>query len=67
MRPEKATQRDFMRQLIEKHGRNEALVCKQYALAEQRGKVQRFSNSHGITPEEYAHALWRDGAKKGWF
>jgi hypothetical protein len=39
----------------------------EYALAESRGEVPRQSNEHDLTPEEYAHALWRDGERKGWF
>jgi hypothetical protein len=28
--------------------------------------VKRASNVRGMTPEEYAEALYRDGVKKGW-
>jgi hypothetical protein len=61
------TQRDMMRLLIERHGRDEAAVCKAYAAAERRGEVPRYRNKSGRTADEYALALWRDGEKKGWF
>ncbi len=60
-------QRDMMRHLIAKYGQNEEKVCREYALAESRGEVPRQSNEHDLTPEEYAHALWKDGERKGWF
>jgi hypothetical protein len=60
------TQRDVMRRLVAKLGRNEAAVCRAYAAAEQRGEVPRQRNTHGITAEQYARALWNDGVKKGW-
>jgi hypothetical protein len=40
-------------------------VVREYA-AEARGEVKRKSNSHGITAEQYARALWNDAVKKGW-
>jgi hypothetical protein len=61
------TQRDMMRRLIANLGRVEDTVCKAYAAAERRGEVPRNRNKYGLTPEEYARALWRDGDRKGWF
>jgi len=61
------TQRDMMRNLIAQCGRNEEQVCSAYAAAERRGDVERDSNEHGLTPEQYARALWQDGERKGWF
>ena len=60
-------QRDMMRNLIAKHGNNESQVCVAYASAERRGEVTRNSDKYGLTPEDYARRLWRDGLKKGWF
>ena len=60
-------QRDMMRDLIAKHGNNESQVCMAYAAAERRGEVNRNSDKYGLTPEDYARRLWRDGLKKGWF
>ncbi len=57
----------MMRQLIAKYGRNEDKVCSEYAAAESRGDVPRYSNRYELTSEQYARALWRDGDRKGWF
>lgn len=59
-------QRDMMRRLVVKCGRSEEAVCREYASAEIRGEVSRKKNGSGLTPEEYARALWRDGERKGW-
>lgn len=59
-------QRDMMRLLISRFGRNEERVCEEYALAEQRGEVERGRNAYGLSAKDYAHALWRDGERKGW-
>ena len=37
-----------------------------YARAEAAGEVQRKRNENGLTPEEYAKRLFRDGERKGW-
>lgn len=60
------TQRDFMRELVRRHGRSEEVVIREYAEAERRGEVLRQRNEHGLDAETYARALWRDGMKKGW-
>ena len=57
---------DLMRQLVAKYGRNPDTVCPLYAKAELEGIVQRKSNKYGISSEEYAVRLYRDGDKKGW-
>lgn len=57
----------MMRDLVARFGRNEDVVCRAYAAAESRGDVPRQSNKYGLTPEQYARALWRDGARRGWF
>ena len=60
------SQRDVMRQFYRQCGGNETLVVAAYARAEAAGEVQRKRNQNGLTPEEYAKALFRDGEKKGW-
>jgi hypothetical protein len=60
-------QKEMMCQLIAKYGYNEELICRAYAAAERRGGVPRNSHYYGMTPEEYARTLWRDGIRKGWF
>lgn len=62
----KPSQRDFMRELVERFGADEERVVREYAEAERRGEVGRKRNSHGYTPEQYARALWNDAVKKGW-
>jgi hypothetical protein len=59
-------QREMMRTLVARFGRNEDRVCREYALAEERGDVERQSNEHRLSSDEYARALWRDGIRKGW-
>jgi hypothetical protein len=56
-----------MRQLIKRLGRDQKRVCRAYAEGERRGEVSRVNNSTRLTPDEYAHALWIDGERKGWF
>jgi len=43
----------------------EAVVTAQYAESERRGAVQRDSNAYGISSEDYAKALWRNGWRRG--
>lgn len=62
----KLSQRDFMRQLVSRFGHDEERVVREYAAAEARGEVERQSNSHRLTAEQYARALWNDAVKKGW-
>ncbi|GAA2867176.1 hypothetical protein GCM10010837_18110 [Aminobacter niigataensis] len=59
-------QREHMRRLVAKLGRNQDAVCAAYADAERSGLVMRAKNTTGHSPEEYALALWRDGERKGW-
>ena len=60
-------QTDLMRALILEYGRDSETVCKHYAIAEERGEVLRKSNKNGLTAEQYARALYRDGERRGWF
>ena len=60
------SQREFMRDLVRRYGANEERVIREYAEAEKRGEVQRKRNSYDLMPEQYARALWRDAAHKGW-
>jgi hypothetical protein len=57
---------ELMRELVAKHGRRPETVCPLYAKAERDGIVQRKSNRHEISPEQYAYRLYRDGERKGW-
>jgi hypothetical protein len=59
-------QRDTMLALIRKHGHDSEKVCSEYSRIEERGEVARKSNQHGITPQNYARGLWKDGIRKGW-
>jgi hypothetical protein len=55
-----------MRELVRRFGPDEGHVVREYAAAEGHGEVERKSNSHGVTAEQYAHALWNDAVKTGW-
>lgn len=59
-------QRDYMRGLVAKLGRNKDAVCAAYATAELDGSVVRSRIDHSISSAAYAEALWRDGDRKGW-
>lgn len=59
-------QREYMRRLVASLGRNQNAACAAYADAERKGLVVRAKNTSGITSEQYALALWRDGQRKGW-
>jgi hypothetical protein len=60
------SQRDVMRILVVAHKGDESRIIKEYIEAERLGKVERQSNSHGLSAEEYALRLYRDGLQKGW-
>jgi hypothetical protein len=60
------TQRDKMRELFRKFGKDVDLVVKKYADAEQRGDVTRRRNSHGLNSHNYGVRLLADGIKKKW-
>lgn len=55
-----------MRQIVKESGRDPHVVCPEYARREENGEVVRKSNRHNLSAERYAHALLRDGIKKGW-
>ena len=61
-----------MRELYALHAGDEAKVCAAYAEAERAGRVGRSSNEYGISPEDYAKRLYRNGhyvrpgKTKGW-
>ena len=60
------SQRGVMLRLYRQHRGNAELAVEAYAAAERRGQVHRRSNTHDVTAEAYARALYRDGIKKGW-
>jgi hypothetical protein len=60
------TQRDVMRDLFILHRGNRELTISAYAAAERNGESPRESNTHSLTPEQYAKALLRDGLRRGW-
>jgi hypothetical protein len=59
-------QRDKMRELFRKYGKNHDLIVEKYADAERRGDVIRKRNSHGLASDNYASRLLADGIKKKW-
>jgi hypothetical protein len=59
-------QRDKMRELFRKYGRNHDLIVEKYAEAERRGDVVRKRNSHGLASDNYANRLLADGLRKKW-
>ena len=60
------TQRDMMRESYRRYGQDEERVVREYAAAEERGEVERKSNSQDHNSIQYARALWKDGVRKGW-
>ena len=60
------TQRDCMREIWSSVGHNEDEAIKEYVRCEENGTVDRKSNDSGLTAEQYAKALLKDGLKKGW-
>lgn len=60
------TQRDMMRELHGRYRGNAERIIRAYAEAEERGEVERRSDRHGLTPDQYARALWADAERKGW-
>ena len=59
-------QRVHMCALFQKHEGNRMKVCIEFAQAVRNGLVKHRSNLNKVTAEQYALALWYDGAKKGW-
>ena len=64
--PTPAKQRDFMRDLVKKHGLSKEVVCAAFAEALKAGLVKWKNNTSNYSPEKYADAVWRDGEIKGW-
>lgn len=64
--PRKPNQRDTMRLIFKRVGNDEDKLIAGYAAAEKRGDVVRKRNKHGMTAEDYARALLKDAAAKGW-
>jgi hypothetical protein len=50
---------------VAKRGEGEQKGCQKYAYADQYGEVPR--TRKGLTSDEYARALWRDGIANRWF
>ncbi|HEX7929632.1 MAG TPA: hypothetical protein VF470_01805 [Sphingomicrobium sp.] len=59
-------QREYMRQLVTKHGADQKKVCAAYAKAEREGLVKRSRDEHDTSPEVYADELWRDAQRWDW-
>ena len=59
-------QRVHMCALFKKHEGNRVNACAEFAQAVREGLVKHKSNLNKVTHEQYAVALWYDGAKKGW-
>lgn len=59
-------QRDKMRELCKLYPDQPDRIIKEYAVAEQSGEVVRLRNKSGLSPMEYAKALYLDKLKKGW-
>lgn len=59
-------QREYMRQLVTKHGSDQKKVCAAYAKAERDGLVTRSRDENDTSPEVYAVTLWRDAQRWGW-
>lgn len=55
-----------MRQIWARCRPDEEKAVREYGAAESAGEVERTSNSHGWSAEQYARALLRDGMRKGW-
>ncbi|MBK9366821.1 MAG: hypothetical protein IPN01_10945 [Deltaproteobacteria bacterium] len=60
------SQRDVMRALWAKYKPNEERVIAAYAAQERAGAAPRSSNTHDVSPEDYARRLFYDGRTKGW-
>ena len=60
------SQRDVMRDAWRRHRPDEEATVREYARRELRGEVNRASNRHDLTAEQYARALLADGIRKGW-
>ena len=59
-------QREHMRKLVLKHGRDQKKVCAAYAKAEKAGLIIRSRDESNLSPEAYAQELWRDGLRWSW-
>lgn len=59
-------QRDKMRELCRIYPNQVERIILEYAAAEERGEVVRYRNKSGLSPLEYAKALYLDKLKKGW-
>ena len=62
--PGQLSQSDMVRRLLEQHGYDKTAVVAAYAQAEIDRLVARKSNKKGLSAEEYAEALWKNGHRK---
>ena len=60
------SQRDLMREVVQRFGNDTERIISEYASAEKRGEVERERNAYGISPADYARRLWTDAVNKGW-
>ena len=60
-------QRNAMRGLVAMFGDNVPAITQTYAFLEDKGLVERRSNLTDMSAQNYAVALFCDGARKGWF
>lgn len=59
-------QREMMRRLVSQLGADEDTVCRFYASAEEQGEIARQSTRYPSGSLKHAHALYREGLRKGW-
>ncbi|GJG87331.1 hypothetical protein tb265_25120 [Gemmatimonadetes bacterium T265] len=62
----RGSQRDVMRRIWDRCGRDAESAVREYAAAEGRGDVVRRRNVQGTESEAYARALLADARQKGW-
>ena len=60
------TQRECMRMLYKRFTGNANMIIEAYAAAEINRQVERRSNTHDLSPIQYAKALYLDGIRREW-
>lgn len=63
---EYASQRECMRAMVRRYGKDKDKCIRGYAKAEMKGEVFRKRNKSGRTPWQYAFQLYHDMLAKGW-
>jgi hypothetical protein len=65
-RDSRSNQREYMRSLVGRIGKDKSRVCEEFVAAEERGDFDTTRDPDIMTAQRYASKLWTEGREKGW-